>query len=83
MKKENLIDLEQDVEMYKRKLRELEPYIDEDEAMAVLYNQTIVDKAVLLNKIKKRNLKEDIFSKITNALKFKNRQKKICDYFMK
>ena len=83
MKKENLFEIEEGICLCRKKIEEFRPYIETDEAMATLYNQAIVDKAVL--EYKKKNIlnKENFIQKFGKVFDFRKKQKKICDYFMK
>lgn len=74
--------LEKDILICKNKLKELEPFIRENSAMATTYNQILVKKAILVNDYKNEYLgKNSLVEKIRHASFFKHKKKLICDYF--
>jgi hypothetical protein len=83
MKTPELLEIECEILACKKRLKELEPYIDGNNALAVAYNQTLVKKAVLVNEYKKLQEKKTIIPKIKRFFTFDRRKKLICDYFMK
>lgn len=83
MKKENLDELRQEIYSCAKKIKEFEPYIEADEAMKIMYNQAIVDKAVLIKRAEEIYNKENLFKKIKTNANFGRKNKLICDYFMK
>lgn len=83
MKNPKLLELECEILTCKKRLKELEPYIDENNALAVIYNQTLVKKAVLINECKQLQEKKTILPKIKRLFTFNRHKKLICDYFMK
>ena len=69
----------------KKKLRELAPFIEEDEEKSKEYNKIIVQKAILVDNYKKLCYKPSIKQKIKEALAFnpfEKKEKLICDYFL-
>ena len=69
----------------KKKLRELAPFIEEDEEKSKEYNKIIVQKAILVDNYKKLCYRPSIKQKIKEALAFnpfEKKEKLICDYFL-
>ena len=84
MEKENLLEIERDIVLCKKRLKELEPFINTNNAIAIIYNQALVQKAILTDKYNKLLEEPMGFKKKNNWFFFFNRRKRpICDYFMK
>ncbi len=83
MKTPRLLELECEISVCKKRLKELEPYIAENNALAIIYNQTLVKKAILINEHKQLQEKKTILPRIKRLFTFNRRKKLICDYFMK
>lgn len=80
MKKALLKKLEAEILTLKSKLKELEPYIKENASLAIVYNRTMVEKAILVDEYKKL-LEEQGVGKIKKLFKKKSKEKRICDFF--
>ena len=80
MKKALLKKIENEIIALKNKLKELEPYIKENASLAIAYNRTLVEKAILVNEYKKL-LEEQGVGKIKKLFKKKPKEKRICDFF--
>lgn len=74
--------LELEILNCKKKLKELAPFIEENEEKSKEYNKVIVQKAILIDAYKKLNYKASLKTKIKKMFSFKKRQKLICDYFL-
>ena len=84
MTRNNLLEFDAEILACKRKMKELEPYIETNEAFAVQYNQLLVQKAILIDKRKKeRAKKETSFDKIKKMFTFRRKNRQICSYFQK
>lgn len=79
--KKVLVDLEREICALKEKLKELEPFVKDNASLAIVYNRTLIEKAILVDKYKKILNKEGICNKIKNVFKFKKKEKRICDFF--
>jgi len=80
-KKKILAKVEQQILMCKQKLKELEPHIEYNASMAIAYNRTLVEKAILVDRYKKLVFKPTIGTRLKQVLAFPRRQKLICDFF--
>ncbi|MBR2386812.1 hypothetical protein IKA92_05910 [bacterium] len=80
MKKALLKKLEAEILALKSKLKELEPYIKENASLAIVYNRTMVEKAILVDEYKKL-LEAEGLNKIKKMFKRKPKEKRICDFF--
>ncbi|MBE7706309.1 MAG: hypothetical protein E7Z91_03580 [Cyanobacteria bacterium SIG30] len=82
MAKNNLLEFDAEILACKRKLKELEPHIKNNEALATLYNRLLVQKAILIDKKRKeRNPENKIADKFRKMFTFNHRKKLICDFF--
>ncbi len=79
MKKEYSPQIRDEILSCEKKLKELAPYIKTNGALAVIYNQTLVQKAILKASGEK---KKTLFDKIKKTFTFNRHKKLICDYFM-
>ncbi len=79
--KKVLVDLEREICALKEKLKELEPFVKDNASLAIVYNRTLIEKAILVDKYKKILNEEGICNKIKNVFKFKKKEKRICDFF--
>ena len=69
----------------KKRLKELAPDIEFDEEKAAEYNKIIVQKAILLDNYKKlcyRPSFKERFVKLISGSIFKEKEARICDYFL-
>lgn len=83
--KETQKTLELEILNCKKKLRELAPFIEEDEEKSKEYNKIIVQKAILVDNYKKLCYKPSLKQKIKEMLSmnpFEKKEKLICDYFL-
>ncbi|MBQ8636147.1 hypothetical protein IJX73_01550 [bacterium] len=77
--------LELEILNCKKKLKELAPFIEEDEEKSKEYNKIIVQKAILVDSYKKLCYKPSLKQRIIEALSvnpFEKKEKLICDYFL-
>lgn len=77
--------LEAEILNCKKKLKELAPFIEEDELKSKEYNKIIVQKAILVDRYKKLCYKPSFSQKIKEVLAFNpftKKEKLICDYFL-
>lgn len=81
-KKNNKQTLEDEILACKRRLKELAPFIEEDEEKSKEYNKIIVQKAILVDNYKKLSYKPSIKQKIVEILSVSKKEKLICDYFL-
>lgn len=81
MNKQNATQIEQEIFMLKKKLKELKPHIEHNHALAIVYNRTLIEKAVLVDKYKKILNRPNFIQKIKKVFRFTPKQKLICDYF--
>ena len=81
MAKQILSKIEQEIWQLKKKLKELKPHIYCNHALAVVYNRTLVEKAVMIDRRNKILNRPGFIQKIKKMLTFKPRKKLICDYF--
>ena len=83
MKKENTKkSLELQILECKKRLKALCNDIDDDEVKSKEYNKIIVQKAILVEQYKKLSYKPSLIVRIKNALRFRKKDKLICDYFL-
>ncbi len=83
MRKNNKQSLEKAIFACKRRLKELAPYIEENEEKSKEYNKIIVQKAILVDNYKKLCYKPSIKQKLIEILHSSNKKEKlICDYFL-
>ena len=90
MKSKLLSKIESDIVALKKRLRELEPHIKYNAALAVAYNRTMVEKAVLVDRYKKLLNKPDFGQKIVQScgnkvskfFKFASKKRLISDFFI-
>ncbi len=81
--KDNKKDLEREILSCKKKLKELAPFIEQDEDKSVEYNKIIVQKAILVDNYKKLCYKPSFKQRVVEFLNKKNKKEKlICDYFL-
>ena len=83
--KETQRTLEVEILNCKKKLKELEPYIEEDQEKSKEYNKIIVQKAILVDRYKKLCYRPSLKQRIKEALAcnpFEKKEKLICDYFL-
>ena len=80
-----LYKIEFEISALKKRLRELEPHIRYNAALAVAYNRALVEKAILLDKYKKMlnrpELGQKVAKKIGGFFKFAPKKRLICDFF--
>ena len=82
MTRNNLLEFDAEILACKRKIKELEPYIETNEAFAVQYNQLLIQKAILIDKRKKERAKrKPTFDKLKRFFTFNRKNKLICSYF--
>ena len=77
--------LEAEILNCKKKLKELAPFIEEDESKSKEYNKIIVQKAILVDRYKKLCYKPSFSQKVKEILTlnpFTIKEKLICDYFL-
>lgn len=77
--------LEAEILNCKKKLKELAPFIEEDELKSKEYNKIIVQKAILVDRYKKLCYRPSLGQKIKEVLTFNpfnKKEKLICDYFL-
>ena len=77
--------LEAEILNCKKRLKELAPFIEEDEDKSKEYNKIIVQKAILIDRYKKLCYKPSLKQRIKEALAynpFEKKEKLICDYFL-
>ncbi|MBR5304442.1 MAG: hypothetical protein IKU37_06420 [Candidatus Gastranaerophilales bacterium] len=77
--------LEAEILNCKKRLRELAPFIEDDEEKSKEYNKIIVQKAILVDNYKKLCYKPSLKQQIKEVLAlnpFKKKEKLICDYFL-
>ena len=77
--------LEAEILNCKKRLKELAPFIEEDEEKSKEYNKIIVQKAILVDSYKKLCYKPSLKQRIIEALSanpFEKKEKLICDYFL-
>lgn len=76
--------LEDQILNCKKMLKELAPFIEEDEEKSKEYNKIIVQKAILVDNYKKLCYRPTFNMKIKDFLNnpFKKKEKLICDYFL-
>lgn len=77
--------LEAEILNCKKKLKELAPFIEEDESKSKEYNKIIVQKAILVDRYKKLCYKPSFSQKVKEILTlnpFTKKEKLICDYFL-
>lgn len=77
--------LELEIINCKKRLKELAPFIEEDEEKSKEYNKIIVQKAILVDNYKKLCYKPSIKQRIKEALSnglLPKKEKLICDYFL-
>lgn len=89
MKSKLLYKIEFEILALKKRLRELEPHIKYNAALAVAYNRTLVEKAILVDKYKKLLNKTDfgckvvqkVGKKVNKFFNFTPKKRLICDFF--
>lgn len=81
MTKQTLLRLEQEIWQLQKKLKELKPHVDYKPAVAIVYNRTLIEKAILIDKRNKILNKPNFIQKVKKVLTFSPRKKLICDYF--
>ncbi len=85
MKNKLLTKFEQEILALKKKLKELEPHIKYNASLAIAYNRTLVEKAILVDKYKKilnkPNFGQKVTQKVSKFFKFTPRERLICDFF--
>ena len=76
--------LEEQILNCKKMLKDLAPFIEENEEKSKEYNKIIVQKAILVDRYKKLCYKPSISMRIKEMLKnpFKEKEELICDYFL-
>ena len=77
--------LEAEILNCKKRLKELAPFIEEDEEKSKEYNKIIVQKAILIDSYKKMCYKPSLKQRIKEVLSynpFEKKEKLICDYFL-
>ena len=77
--------LETEILNCKKRLKELAPYIEENEEKSKEYNKVIVQKAILVDRYKKLCYRPSFAQRIKEALAcnpFEKKEKLICDYFL-
>lgn len=77
--------LELEILNCKKRLKELAPFIEEDEEKSKEYNKIIVQKAILVDNYKKLCYKPSIKQRIKEMLSaglLPKKEKLICDYFL-
>ncbi len=79
---DTLKSLEHEILNCKKRLKELAPDIETDSDKSKEYNKIIVQKAILVDKYKKMCYKPSIKQKVKEFLRFKKKEKLICDYFL-
>lgn len=79
--KENDSKLESQITALKRRLIDLEPCLEDNEYLNVIYNKIVLRKAVLTKAYKDRSNRPTVLSKIKKLLSFHKKEKLICDYF--
>lgn len=78
MKSVNKNKILSEIFLKKRQLEQLKPYIGVSQMSNNFYNKILIEKAVLMSKIKKENT-SNLFNLIKSV--FKPKQKLISDYF--
>ena len=81
MDKKKLEALKVEIINCKKKLKELEPKISENANIERVYNETLIKKAVLMQKYGKICHKPSVKEKIKKLLRIHTKKKLICDYF--
>ncbi len=89
MKNKLLTKIEFEISALKKRLRELEPHIKYNAALAVAYNRTLVEKAILVDRyqklLNKPNFGQKIIrscgNKVVNFFKFAPKKRLISDFF--
>jgi|GEM_PF-1316114 len=80
-----LSKIESEILALKKRLRELEPHIKYNAALAVAYNRTLVEKAILMDRYKKllskTNFRQKMAQKVGGFFKFEPKKRLICDFF--
>ncbi len=81
---DNKKSLEKQILDYKKMLKELAPFIEEDEEKSKEYNKIVVQKAILVDRYKKLCYKPSLSMRIKEIINnpFKKKEKLICDYFL-
>ncbi len=77
--------LEKEILNCKKRLKELAPYIEQDEEKSKEYNKIIVQNAIFVDNYKKLCYKPSLKQRIKEALAFnpfEKKEKLICDYFL-
>ena len=84
MTRNNLLEFDAEILSIKRKIKELEPYIDTNQAFAMQYNQLLVQKAILIDKRRKQRRhasKKTFLGKIKRLFTISRKKRTICSYF--
>ena len=66
----------------KKRMRILEPQIEDDKEKSKEYNKIIVQKAILVEQYKKLSFKPSLLERILKHNPFVKKEKLICDYFL-
>ena len=81
MKKNNLIEFDAEILACRKKLKELEPFIETNEVCAMQYNKLLVQKAILKDKRKKQKPENKLTKSLRKMFTFNHKKKLICDFF--
>lgn len=73
--------LQRQISLYKVRMLEIEPHLNESEYLNDVYNKLVIKKAVMLKTLKDVKNKPSVWQKFEHAISFKKREKLICDYF--
>ena len=79
--KQIISKIEQEIWQLQKKLKELKPHIDYNHALAIVYNRTLIEKAILVDKRNKILNKPNLIQKVKKVLTFNPKKNLICDFF--